>query len=67
MPQTPSSEVASPCIQICQLDAAQICIGCGRSIREIGEWSVASSERRLQIRAEAQQRQQAAGRGNLTS
>jgi len=31
--------VASPCIQVCVLDAQQICTGCGRSLEEIASWS----------------------------
>jgi uncharacterized protein len=47
---TPMPEfVASPCRDICQLDAAGVCIGCGRTGFEIGEWLQASAERRRQI------------------
>jgi len=32
--------VPSPCADICQLDARrQGCIGCGRTLAEIGAWS----------------------------
>ncbi len=48
--------VPSPCRDICQLDAAGICIGCGRTGFEIGEWLQASAERRLQICALARRR-----------
>jgi len=48
--------VPSPCNQVCWLDAAGICIGCGRSGGEIAEWTRADSARRLQIRAAARQR-----------
>ncbi|MDB5969485.1 MAG: hypothetical protein JWQ90_1935 [Hydrocarboniphaga sp.] len=42
---------ASPCVSICELDAAaKVCIGCGRSLDEIAEWSAASAGRRWQIR-----------------
>jgi uncharacterized protein len=48
--------VPSPCRDVCQLDAAGVCIGCGRSIAEITEWSRAGRERRLQICAHARAR-----------
>ncbi|MES2491634.1 MAG: DUF1289 domain-containing protein [Pseudomonadota bacterium] len=41
--------MASPCINICQLDEADICVGCGRSLNEIGEWSVVESSRKQAI------------------
>jgi uncharacterized protein len=41
--------VASPCIDICRLDAQGLCIGCRRTIGEIGEWSRASEARRREI------------------
>ena len=49
----PPEIVASPCRDICRLDGAGICIGCGRSLGEIEEWSRAGRERRLQICAAA--------------
>lgn len=29
----------SPCVQICTLDDANVCVGCYRSLQEIGDWS----------------------------
>ena len=40
---------ASPCNKICRLDADQVCVGCGRTLDEIAEWSVASEARRREI------------------
>jgi uncharacterized protein len=34
--------VESPCVNVCKLDAARVCIGCGRSVAEIREWKAAS-------------------------
>ena len=48
--------VPSPCRDVCQLDSAGICVGCGRSIQEIAEWPGADNDRRLLIRAEARRR-----------
>jgi predicted Fe-S protein YdhL (DUF1289 family) len=51
--------VPSPCRDVCQLDTQGICIGCGRSIAEITEWTRADNERRLEIRAAARARVEA--------
>ena len=53
---TPRVSVPSPCRDVCQLDTVGICLGCGRSIAEISEWTRADSDRRLQIRAAARAR-----------
>jgi uncharacterized protein len=44
--------VASPCIDICRLDAQGLCVGCRRSIDEIVEWPRASEARRREILSE---------------
>ena len=42
----------SPCVDICRMDAArQLCIGCLRTIDEIGGWSGFSDERKRQVLA----------------
>lgn len=41
--------VASPCVDICRLDAQGLCIGCRRTLSEIAEWSQASDARRMEI------------------
>lgn len=33
------SKMRSPCIQVCQLDETEHCIGCGRSKTEIINWT----------------------------
>lgn len=48
--------VASPCRDICRLDGAGVCVGCGRLLSEIAEWSQAGPERRQQICSAARQR-----------
>ena len=45
----PSAAAASPCIDICRLDASGLCIGCRRTIEEISEWPAASEARRREI------------------
>jgi predicted Fe-S protein YdhL (DUF1289 family) len=40
----------SPCIKVCQLDRArQICIGCDRTLDEIGGWAHFSDGERARI------------------
>jgi uncharacterized protein len=41
--------VPSPCVDICRLDAAGLCVGCRRTIDEIIEWPRASEARRREI------------------
>ncbi|MGO9931666.1 MAG: DUF1289 domain-containing protein [Steroidobacteraceae bacterium] len=40
---------ASPCVDICRLDAQGFCVGCHRTIDEISEWPAASEARRREI------------------
>lgn len=42
-------EVPSPCIQVCQLNAARVCIGCLRTIEEIAAWSRLLDAEKLEI------------------
>lgn len=44
------STIASPCINICTLDAAGAsCLGCGRSVDEITRWAFMSNGERADI------------------
>lgn len=53
--------LASPCVSICALDDADICIGCQRSAAEITRWGrMDNDERRAVLRA-CEQRARAAG------
>jgi predicted Fe-S protein YdhL (DUF1289 family) len=42
------SDVPSPCKNICKLEN-NICVGCGRSKRDIKNWSQYSNETKYQI------------------
>lgn len=44
-----SAAVASPCTGVCQLNAAELCQGCGRSLAEIAVWGTASEAQRQAI------------------
>jgi len=52
------AEPASPCINVCTLDAGNVCMGCGRSLDEIGEWSAARAARKQEILRLAAERRQ---------
>jgi predicted Fe-S protein YdhL (DUF1289 family) len=54
--------VESPCIKVCQLNAGQVCTGCGRTIDEIAQWSGANASQQRQIVAAARQRLAIIGR-----
>jgi predicted Fe-S protein YdhL (DUF1289 family) len=41
---------------MCTLDVDDVCVGCGRHIREITGWSAADADSRRRIVAAAQQR-----------
>lgn len=41
--------VISPCVGTCKLNAEQVCVGCGRSLVEIGQWLRADNEQRRRI------------------
>ena len=46
-------EIQSPCIKLCSIHPVErICVGCYRSMEEIGAWSSLSSEARTKIMAE---------------
>ena len=46
------SQASSPCIGLCTLDAAEhLCLGCGRTLGEIGRWGSLSEPERRAIMA----------------
>ncbi|SDW24419.1 hypothetical protein SAMN05216287_0492 [Pseudomonas kuykendallii] len=48
-PTPGAASVASPCCRRCCLDALDVCLGCGRSLEEILQWSESDDARRRQI------------------
>lgn len=52
----PSTPIDSPCVRNCCLDDQDICLGCGRSLREITCWSAANNADKLVILAAAEER-----------
>lgn len=53
-------EPRSPCISVCALDEADICIGCYRSAEEIADWFIADAKVRREILRRASRRRAAA-------
>ena len=43
---------ATPCIGVCRLDARGYCIGCRRTLAEIGRWRDMSEAERLHVMRE---------------
>ncbi|HSR73095.1 MAG TPA: DUF1289 domain-containing protein [Kiloniellales bacterium] len=53
----------SPCVEICQIDRVSgLCIGCRRTLREIGEWPTLSAEDKRALLAELERREPPDGR-----
>jgi predicted Fe-S protein YdhL (DUF1289 family) len=58
MPLSPAIQIESPCVRNCCLNDADICLGCGRSLREITLWSTANNTDKLAILTAAEARKQ---------
>lgn len=57
--------IVSPCIGVCQLDAASgLCRGCMRSTEEIAAWPTADDTEKLEIIGRLRERRRAAGRSS---
>ena len=44
-----NKRVISPCVSVCRIDSDNVCEGCGRTIKEIREWSIYSDKRKVTI------------------
>ncbi|MGH8178194.1 MAG: DUF1289 domain-containing protein [Steroidobacter sp.] len=49
----PLSRVESPCVQVCKLDARNVCVGCGRTLAEIADWSRLSADQQRVVCVDA--------------
>jgi predicted Fe-S protein YdhL (DUF1289 family) len=65
-PLTGDELIPSPCVSICALDEADVCIGCFRSGSEITDWFMASSLEKRAILARANERRLAQGGNGLS-
>lgn len=53
MTDSPPDFPVSPCINVCRIDAdSGLCLGCARSLDEIGRWSQAPLAERRRILAD---------------
>jgi len=49
----PPRSIATPCVKVCVVDgASSLCLGCYRTLSEIGGWSALSDDERAAIMAE---------------
>lgn len=52
-PQTPPPSIATPCVKLCVVDgASSLCLGCFRTLSEIGGWSGLTDQQRAAVMAE---------------
>lgn len=56
-----SDDIASPCVNNCQLNEEDVCMGCYRSLQEIGDWMLLNSEQRLEVLQRSQERRKQDG------
>ncbi|MCU1719604.1 DUF1289 domain-containing protein [Pseudomonas sp. 5P_3.1_Bac2] len=56
-----SRPVASPCVHVCALDDADICLGCQRSVAEISRWNQMDNTERRAVLQRCYERAQAQG------
>jgi predicted Fe-S protein YdhL (DUF1289 family) len=53
--------VRSPCVNVCALDDADICVGCQRTVSEITRWSRMSNDERRAVLVLCGDRAEASG------
>lgn len=52
-PQDPPRSIVTPCIKVCVVDgASSLCLGCFRTLSEIGGWSGLTDEQRAAVMAD---------------
>lgn len=52
-PQGPPRAIATPCIKVCVVDgASSLCLGCYRTLSEIGGWTSLTDAQRAAIMAD---------------
>jgi predicted Fe-S protein YdhL (DUF1289 family) len=55
-----NAPIWSPCKKVCVVDPSQsICVGCFRTLDELGRWTLMSHEDRLAVKAELKVREDA--------
>lgn len=57
LPRCPPRAIATPCVQVCIVDGPTgLCLGCYRTLQEIGGWSGLTDACRAEIMAELESR-----------
>jgi predicted Fe-S protein YdhL (DUF1289 family) len=52
-PQAPPRSIVTPCIKVCVVDGASgLCLGCFRTLSEIGGWSGLTDDERAAVMAD---------------
>lgn len=51
--------LASPCIRVCCLDDADVCLGCFRSLEEIRNWQASDNASRAIVMQQSAERREA--------
>lgn len=52
-PQAPPRSIVTPCIKVCIVDgASSLCLGCFRTLSEIGGWSGLTDDQRAAVMAD---------------
>lgn len=52
-PRQPPRPVVTPCVKVCIVDGPTgLCLGCYRTLQEIGGWTGLTDERRAEIMSE---------------
>lgn len=61
-----SAPISTPCTKVCAVDGGSgLCVGCGRTLREIAAWSSYDEQRRRAIMAELPARIAAAAKAKV--
>jgi predicted Fe-S protein YdhL (DUF1289 family) len=56
---SPPRSIATPCVQVCVVDGQSgLCLGCYRTLGEIGGWTAFSDEKRAALMAELPRRRE---------
>jgi predicted Fe-S protein YdhL (DUF1289 family) len=58
---------ASPCVNVCVLDASRTCVGCRRTIDEIARWGSMSAAEQWQVVARLERERESQQQGAATS
>jgi predicted Fe-S protein YdhL (DUF1289 family) len=61
-PKSLAGVTPSPCVRLCTLDDNDVCVGCGRTLDDIKDWTKMSEPDKAACVERARQRLQAMGR-----